>query len=694
MSTTSLRGALFALTLLSCGGGGSAVQPADPSSPSTPVASTELAGPGGPAGQAGAPAGDPERVLRVDTPITAASKATFTAPAGWSVTEDGGYIKLVEPSGEARMWLIEIKAARAADATAALAAGWAVVQPGFALPVAATRALPAADGWEQRSQTAYVTPTAESRTVIGLARLAGGTWYLALIDGKNAALDRRGAQLNATVESFRAPNMTEKESFAGKRANVFDDARFEALAQFVEETRALTSIPGVALAVVHGGKIVYERGFGVRELGKAVKVTADTRFMIGSITKSLTTLMMARLVDAKKLGWDTPVAQLAPSFALGDAAATKALLLRHTVCACTGMPRRDLELIFEYENVTPEQRIASMKSMAPSTGFGETFQYSNLMVSAGGYIAAAASGRKGTFNQIYDAAMKAEVFAPLGMKSTMFPIKAAIAGAHATPHGRGLSMSYEKIPVAYEEAIEAVRPAGAAWSTARDLARYAALELGNGTLDGKVIVSKESLLARRAPQVKISETSAYGLGLFVENDRGVQIVQHGGNTLGFTASLFVLPEHDYGVVILTNAAGANAFTRSVRRRFLELAFDGKATAKDDLVAAEGRAKQSLDETVALIKPAAAGWMPGLVGKYHNADLGGLEVRKQGEGFVLDVGEWKSKAVHEVDLDKTAKLLLISPPFTGFNIVPQEADGKTTLVLDGGQIKYVFAPVAR
>jgi CubicO group peptidase (beta-lactamase class C family) len=98
----------------------------------------------------------------------------------------------------------------------------------------------------------------------------------------------------------------------------------------------------------------------------------------------MTSLLMAALVDRGKLAWDSPVSSLYPRFALGDAEATRKLTLKHTVCACTGLPRQDLEFLFEYRGVTPERRLEEMRAMKPTTGFGEAFQYSNPMVSAGG----------------------------------------------------------------------------------------------------------------------------------------------------------------------------------------------------------------------------------------------------------------------------------------------------------------------
>ncbi len=157
-----------------------------------------------------------------------------------------------------------------------------------------------------------------------------------------------------------------------------------------------------------------EKGLGVRELGKNDPVTPATLFMIGSMTKPLTSLMMARLVDRKQFTWDTPVTQLFPSFALGDPDATGRVTMAHTVCACTGLPRWDMEFIFEWNKSSPESRIELLRAMKPTTGFGETFQYSNLMVAAGGYVAAKTASRGSDLKRAYAEVMTAEVLRPAG----------------------------------------------------------------------------------------------------------------------------------------------------------------------------------------------------------------------------------------------------------------------------------------
>jgi CubicO group peptidase (beta-lactamase class C family) len=524
--------------------------------------------------------------------------------------------------------------------------------------------------------------------VVAIARRKGPRWYVSLIDGKQAAFDRRGAQLGAAIESLTVPGL-EKESFAGKPAHPLDAARLAELETFIEDARVATRTPGAAIAIVQGGKVVYEKGLGVRQHGKPAKVTASTLFMIGSVGKSLTTLMIARLVEQGRLGWDTPVVDVLPSFALGSEATTRAATMRHTACACTGMPRQDLEMIFE-GRATAEERIASMKDMKPTTGFGETFQYSNLMVAAGGFAAAHAFAPKLGLGPAYDTAMKQLVFAPLGMKATTFDFKVVARADHAVPHARDLRGEPAPLAITAEQWVAPVRPAGGAWSNVRDMARVLLLELGRGTLGGKRVIGEDVLLARRAPQVKITDDEAYGLGLVVGKQYDVPFVSHTGGTGGFTARFVFLPEHDVGMVIVSNASRAGLFTGSVQRRLFELLFDGKPQARDNVQAALAREAQAQTEELALIDftPDPA-WFTGLAGAWVAPGLGRIELRLDKGKPVLDAGEWIVPVGKKTARDGTVMLIATGGLLPGLEIVPREQAGTTVLVLDAGQHQVVF-----
>ena len=222
--------------------------------------------------------------------------------------------------------------------------------------------------------------------MLARAAFADGSWTVVIYDMTQAVGEKRGAQVALVFDRLQ-PKGYVRETFAGKKANRLDAARLAELGRFVETGQKELGIPGVALGIVQDGQVVFTGGFGVRELGQPAKVDGDTLFMIASNTKALTTLLLARLVAEGKLTWDTPVTSLLPSFKLGDAETTRKVLVRQLICACTGLPRQDLEWIFEYRGVTPDKALATLGTMQPTSKFGEMFQYSNPMAGAAGFTA-------------------------------------------------------------------------------------------------------------------------------------------------------------------------------------------------------------------------------------------------------------------------------------------------------------------
>src|SRR3954469_21774487 len=146
---------------------------------------------------------------------------------------------------------------------------------------------------------------------------------------------------------------------------------------YVADALNRLGVPGASVAVVQNGEVVYAQGFGVRELGGTDPVTPDTLMMIGSVTKSMTSTMAATLVDDGWLSWDTPLVDLLPGFAVADPQLTPRLTVADAFCACTGLPRRDLELLFNFNDLPPDRLIAQVAELPLTAPFGERFQYSN-----------------------------------------------------------------------------------------------------------------------------------------------------------------------------------------------------------------------------------------------------------------------------------------------------------------------------
>jgi len=364
----------------------------------------------------------------------------------------------------------------------------------------------------------------------------------------------------------------------------------------------------------------------------------------------------------------------------------------HTACACTGMPRRDMEFVFEFGNVTPEQRLAAMKTMKPTTGFGETFQYSNLMVAAGGYAAAHAYDAKRSIGDAYDAAMRKNIFDPIGMKETTLDFAAALRANHAMPHSESLDGAPHPIPISEEHFVTALRPAGGVWSSAHDMERYVMTEMANGVSpDGKRVVSQANLWERRKQRVRSGEISGYGLGLSVGTFRDLPMLEHSGGTFGFGTEMFMLPEQNIAIISLTNTSNGGAFNAAVQRKVVEELFEGAK----DLAAprVEFFAKTKHDEIAKTLEKVSfepdPKWVKGFVGTYTNADLGKVTIAAAPKGGTLDAGEWKTAFAQKKEDDGTLKIIFTDPPFAGFEMIPGGDEQHPTLTLQDDQINYVF-----
>ncbi len=669
--------ALSLITLLAACSSPPAVQTPQAAGPS----------PSTPAGAAaGAPAPAPAEKLSADAPRTTVLGNSFIAPAGWSISVRGAATIVEAPESGSRIALIDV---RAADADAAVAAGWAAYDPRATWPLKVKTDAPPKDGWSDRRTYVYqVSPNLRRDVTVGVQR-ANDVWTVAIYDMSQPVGEKRLGQV-ALIFSRLLPRGYELESFAGKRAHELDAARIAALGKFVEDGQKALGIPGVSVGIIQRGKVVFSGGFGVRELGKPGKPDGKTLFMIASNTKGLTTLLLAKLVDAAKLTWDTPVTSLLSKFRLGDEATTKSVLVKHLICACTGLPRQDYEWLFQYEGVTPDGALATLATMQPTSKFGEAFQYSNPMAAAAGFVAGHVLYPKLELGAAYDRAMQRLVFGPLGMKATTFDYARAQRGNSARPHAPTIDGAPAVAAMDLNYSIIPVRPAGAAWSSVDDMLKYVAMELAEGALpSGKRYIDKETLLARRIPQVSVGKDSTYGMGLSVDTKYGTPVVRHGGDMVGFHSDMMWLPEHGVGAVILTNADPGWILRSQFRRKVLEVLFDGRPEADAD-TAAQG--KTFYDELAAerklLVVPADPAEAARLAPKYRNAALGEIAVRKAGAATVFDFGEWKSEVASRVNPDGSISFITTAPGYNGFEFVVGTG-GKRTLVLRDAQHEYVF-----
>jgi CubicO group peptidase (beta-lactamase class C family) len=628
----------------------------------------------------------PERVEK-DTARATPGGATFTVPAGWTMTTKGSMVVLDPPEPDSHVAIVDVKAK---DADAAVAAGWAAYKPDFKRPLKIALPGAARNGWEERKSYQYETSPNERAVVTGMAWRAGDSWAVILVDGSEPTFEKRGAPLGLALQSLR-PKGYSRESFAGKKAHPLDEKRLAILKEFVAAGMKTLDTPGVGLAFLDGGKTVWAGGLGVKELGKPGPVDADTLFIAASNTKALTTLLLAELVDEGKIRWDQPVTELFPAFRLGNEETTKQVLVKHLICACTGMPRQDLEWLLEYRHETPESALKLLGSMQPTSRFGEVFQYSNLMAAAAGFIGGSKAVPGKEWGAAYDEAMRTKVFGPLGMTTTTFDFAKALKGDVAQPHGDDVDGKVTRSPMGLNYSVVPVRPAGGVWTNARELSKYVEMELAKGLLpNGKRLVSTENLLARYKPNVIVGEDVTYGMALMVDTRYGIPVVHHGGDLAGYHSDMIWLPEHGVGAVILTNADSGVTLRGPLLRRLLEVLFDGKPEAEEMLrVAAVQRKAAIAKERERLVVPADPAAAAQLAPRYASTALGEVKTLKEGNATVFDVGEWKSSVASRKNDDGTVSFLTIDPTLAGFEFVVADKDGQRRLVMRDAQHEYVF-----
>ncbi|MEX2283787.1 MAG: serine hydrolase [Gemmatimonadota bacterium] len=324
-----------------------------------------------------------------------------------------------------------------------------------------------------------------------------------------------------------------------------------ALDAHIEQVRAQWEVPGLAVAIVQGDSVMLTRGYGVKELGKPERVDQNTLFAIGSSGKSMTAAVISMLVDEGKMKLDDPVVTYLPRFRVQDPYVTREATIRDLLSHRTSLENADL--VWYGSGMSRAEVIDRLRFLKLSSSFRSRFLYNNLMIMVAGEAAAAAGG--GTWEGV----LRNRLLLPLGMTSTLAHSQQITAQHNvATPH---TPVKGKLAPIPHR-ATDNIAPAGGQYSSARDMAEYLRLQLGNGVHAGKRLVAAASMTQMRslistngAPPFITDSTSTaigYGMGWFVDYYRGHRLLRHGGAIDGMLTEMMFLPEDQIGVVVLTN----------------------------------------------------------------------------------------------------------------------------------------------
>lgn len=315
-------------------------------------------------------------------------------------------------------------------------------------------------------------------------------------------------------------------------------------------------VPGLAVAVVHDGEVVFERGYGVRELGRERAVVDEhTLFAIGSTTKAMTAAAVGMLVDDGKVAWDDPVTKHLPWFQLRDAAATRDLRVRDLLTHDAGLPNTDF-LWYEQDLGTEEivRRLALVEPQSPPRA---RFEYQNVMYAAAGLVVEAASG------QAWATFVADRILRPLGMNDSVATLReASRRGNRAEPH----DLVDGELRVIENAGVDHVAAAGSVWSSVHDMAKWSLFLLRGGvTAGGDRLLTPATFAELFRPQAIVDADgfyptarltrphwTTYGLGWFQADYQGRAVDFHTGSIDGMVAIHGLVRDEALGVVVLAN----------------------------------------------------------------------------------------------------------------------------------------------
>lgn len=259
---------------------------------------------------------------------------------------------------------------------------------------------------------------------------------------------------------------------------------------------AANHVPGAALALIEAGRIVLEKGYGIRDRETAAPVTPATLFNIGSISKSFTALGVAQLVDEQRLDLDAPVVRYLPDLRLSDAEAARAVTLRQLLSHTSGLPADG-----QWPRQVPATRqgivdeFARMPITAPP---GARFQYCSRCIVLAAVVIERITGLS------WEEYTRARIFQPLGMGAASFgPRGLEQAADRARPYQYDAVRGEVPVPWSRLAYLDPLGPAGAIDADVDELARYALLHLGNGAVAGTRLVSASMMAVLHQPEVAV-----------------------------------------------------------------------------------------------------------------------------------------------------------------------------------------------
>lgn len=352
------------------------------------------------------------------------------------------------------------------------------------------------------------------------------------------------------------------------------DARLKGLDLIVRQLMEKFECVGLAIAIVEKDQTIYSKGYGYRDLENKKRVTSNTLFGIGSITKQFTAGLMGIYEDRGILSVHDRPAKFIKDLKFSTDEMNTIVTIEDLMAHRSGLGNLDGAMVF-FPRKDLFQNIERLPYLAPSSQVRERMDYSNM-----GYaILGAISESIG--HDTWSENIHREIFRPLGMNQSNTTIEAL---QKCTNFSLAYSVHDNKPTQVVFDPLDETSPGGSINSSANEMTYWVRMLLAGGYFKEQQIISKTYLERAFSGQNFVSDRfsfekkdsllfDTYGYGLAINNYFDHYRVHHSGAVSGFTASLELYPFESLGIVVLTNqhlSALSGHLVDIIARRMLKL----------------------------------------------------------------------------------------------------------------------------
>lgn len=413
--------------------------------------------------------------------------------------------------------------------------------------------------------------------------------------------------------------------------------------RYADEARIKWKVPGVAIGIIQGDKIVFSKGFGQRGLTDTRPVDEHTIFQIGSLSKAFTSALVAKAEEKGLLKWDDKVVDHLPTFRMSDPWVTQEFEVVDLLCQRSGLPAYagDSQSFLGYN---AQEILDHLRFIKPISSFRSQYAYQNVFFLVAAEILKLKTGLN------YQQLLQREIFEPLDMNNSTATLDDYLRAANSAewlirkPDGK-VTVLNRDFP--YRNWNYVLGPAGGINSNVIDMANWLILQANEGQFKGKQVIAKENMQMMHRPFIfsveKEGISAFYALGWLHQEYSPYPIIWHNGATLGVYNVAAVIPQEKLGIVILSNVRDTQ-LSLALALQFFDFYFEKQGTDWSEkflnlMLAAE---KKHGEEALPKVEILPSLPLDNYTGTYRHPIYGEVIVAKKGDGLELTIGKNKSK----------------------------------------------------